>query len=223
MIQSVHVIGQGRAGRPIAARLRERGVSVTVGRSPQEAHLVLFCVPDTAIAAVAQSVPVGPWIAHVSGATPLRALDPHRRRFSLHPLQTFASGGGPEQLDGVWAARTVETDEARSAATDLAELLGVTPFSLADDDRALYHAAAVIASNFLVTLYRSAASLFEQVGAPPQGLVPLMRHTIEDGFELTGPIARGDWSTVDAHIAALHERAPELESLYRTLADATRQ
>ena len=103
----------------------------------------------------------------------------------------------------------------------LAETLGLRPFVLADDRRALYHAGAAIASNYLVTLYRAAAELLEQADAPPAALVPLMERTIENGFELTGPIARGDWTTVDAHLAAIAERAPELESMYRALAEAT--
>ena len=82
-------------------------------------------------------------------------------------------------------------------------------------------AGAAIASNYLVTLYRIAASLFEQVGAPPEALVPLMTRTIENGFDLTGPIARGDWQTVDAHVRAIHDEAPELEPMYRALADLT--
>jgi predicted short-subunit dehydrogenase-like oxidoreductase (DUF2520 family) len=72
-----------------------------------------------------------------------------------------------------------------------------------------------------VTLHRIASTLFEQVDAPPEALVPLMRRTIENGFELTGPISRGDWTTVEAHLRALGERRPELEGLYRTLAEAT--
>ena len=156
---------------------------------------MLLCVPDSAIAAVAASVAPGPWIAHVSGATPLAALEPHVRRFGVHPLQTFTRARGPEQLDGAYAAVTAETDEARALGFELARTLGLEPFELADEARPLYHAGAAIASNFLVTLYRSAAELFAAAGAPPAGLVPLMRRTIENGFELTGPIARGDWAT----------------------------
>ncbi|HEX5395616.1 MAG TPA: DUF2520 domain-containing protein, partial [Candidatus Limnocylindria bacterium] len=115
-----------------------------------------------------------------------------------------------------------ETDAAAAQADWLARTLGLRPFPLADADRALYHAGAAIASNFLVTLYRIAAGLLEQTGAPPEALIPLMQRTIDNGFQLTGPIARGDWSTVEAHLAALHERAPEIEPLDRALAEATR-
>ena len=103
----------------------------------------------------------------------------------------------------------------------LAETLGLTPFDLADDARALYHAGAVMASNFLVTLHRAAAQLAVAAGAPPEGLLPLMRRTMENDFELTGPIARGDRETIDRHVAAIREREPQLEPLYAALAEAT--
>ena len=106
-------------------------------------------------------------------------------------------------------------------ATWVAETLGLRPFALADADRVLYHAGAAIASNYLVTLYRSAARLLEIAGAPPEALVPLMRRTIDNGFQLTGPIARGDAATVAAHVDEIHERAPELEPMYRALAALT--
>jgi predicted short-subunit dehydrogenase-like oxidoreductase (DUF2520 family) len=217
MVDSVNVIGRGRVGTAMASRLLERDVDVC----DEGAELVLLCVPDRAIAEVARGVEPGPWVAHVSGATPLAALDPHERRFSLHPLQTFTLARGPEQLDGAWAAVTAESDHARALGWELAETLGLTPFDLADDARTLYHAGAAIASNYMVTLYRAASHLFEHAGAPPEALVPLMVRTIENGFELTGPISRGDWTVVDAHLAALHDEHPELEPMYRALAEVT--
>lgn len=223
MVDTVHIIGAGRAGSAIAARLRERDVRVIVGREPEpEADLVLLCVPDAAIGEVAAGVPVGPWVAHVSGATPLTALAPHERRFSVHPLQTLVRGRGPEQLDGAWAAVTAETPEAMAAAQDLADRLGLRAFELADADRAIYHAAAVIGGNYLVTLHRIATRLLGTAGVPPEAIVPLMQRTIENGFELTGPIARGDRATIEAHLAALEERAPDLVPVYTALAEATK-
>lgn len=223
MISTVRVVGTGRAGTAIAARLAERGLTVQAGREPlADTELVLLAVPDAAVAEVAQQVPVGPWLAHVSGATSLVALEPHARRFSVHPLQTLSRERGPEQLDGSWAAVTAETDEAREVARWLAETLGLRPFDLADADKPLYHAGAAMASNFLVTLHRAAARLLEESHAPPEALLPLMTRTIENGFVLTGPIARGDWSTVEAHLHALEDRAPDLVPLYRALAEATR-
>src|SRR5437867_2703789 len=131
MVESVNVIGRGRVGSALAARLEERGV----GLREDGAELLLLCVPDTAIRDVARGLTPGSWIAHVSGATALAALDPHERRFSLHPLQTFTRARGPEQLDGAWAAITAEIDEARELGFELARVLGLEPFELADADR----------------------------------------------------------------------------------------
>jgi predicted short-subunit dehydrogenase-like oxidoreductase (DUF2520 family) len=217
VLTRIHVIGSGRVGSAVAARLRERGFAVDA----DDPELVLLCVPDGAIASVATEVPVGPWLAHVSGATPLAALEPHERRFSVHPLQTFTRLRGAEQLDGAWAALTAETDDARAIGRWLAETLGLRPFDLADSARTLYHAGAVFGSNYIVTLQRAASLLFEAAGAPPEALEPLMRRTLENGFELTGPISRGDWATVAAHRAAIAESRPELDHLYETLAGAT--
>jgi len=223
MFEAIHVIGTGRAGGAIRARLLERGLRVSDGREPDPgAGLILICVPDAVIGEVAAGVPVGPWVAHVSGATHLDALDPHVRRFSTHPLQTLTRDRGPEQLDGAWGAISGESDDALDRARWLAETLGLSPFEVADADRTLYHAAAVIGGNFLVTLHRVATRLLEQAGAPPEAIVPLMARTIENGFDLTGPIARGDWTTVEAHLAALAEHDPALVPLYRALAEATR-
>ena len=217
MFESVNVIGRGRVGSAIAARLEERGVALR-----EDAELTLLCVPDTAIAEVARNLVPGQWVAHVSGATPISALKPHTRRFGMHPLQTFTRSRGPEQLDGAWAAVTGETGEALERGRQLAETLGLRSFDLDDHARPLYHAGAAIASNYLVTLHRAASRLFESAGAPAEALVPLMTRTIENGFDLTGPIARGDWNTVGAHLRAIHDEAPDLEPMYVALAEATR-
>lgn len=217
MFERIHVIGAGRVGSALSARLEERGLSVAAS-APE---LVLLCVPDRAIAAIASGLEPGPWVAHVSGATPLAALAPHTRRFGVHPLQTFVRWRGPEQLDGAWAAVSAESGEAAAAGTWLAETLGLRPFPLTDDRRAAYHAGAAMASNYLVTLRRAAGSLLETAGAPAEALDPLMMRTIENRFELTGPIQRGDWATIERHLDAIRSERPELEHLYRTLADAT--
>ena len=178
MVESVNVIGRGRVGSALAARLEERGVALR----EDAAELVLLCVPDTAIRDVAHSLTPGPWVAHVSGATALAALDPHERRFSMHPLQTFTRARGAEQLDGAWAAVTAETNAALELGFELARVLALEPFELAEAERPLYHAGAAVASNYLVTLHEAAASLVAAAGAPPEALEPLMRRTIENGF-----------------------------------------
>jgi len=218
MIDRIRIVGAGgRVGSAVSARLAERRVRL----DEHKPELVLLCVPDRAIAEVAQTIEPGPWVAHVSGATPLSALDPHERRFGMHPLQSFSKTRGPEQLDGAWAAVTAESGEARAVGYWLAETLGLRPFELDDAGRAAYHAGAAVASNYLVTLRAAAGSLLEAAGAPPEALGPLMRGVIENGFELTGPIARGDWGTVERHLAVIREERPELEELYLVLAEAT--
>ena len=219
MIESIDVIGaRGRVGRAVSARLAERGL----GPGAREPDVVLLCVPDRAIADVAAGLEPGPWVGHVSGGTPLAALAPHVRRFSLHPLQTFTHDRGPEQLDGAWAAVTGASEEALTVATSLAEVLGLHPIALADEHRALYHAGAAIASNYLVTLRRAAGELLAAADIPPESLDPLMRRVIENGFQLTGPLQRGDWETVERHRAAIAEQAPELLEAYDEHARLTR-
>jgi len=164
LVDTVTVVGAGgRAGSAISARLRERGLALL----EHDADLVLLCVPDRVIAEVAAAIPPGPWVAHVSGATPLAALDPHVKRFGVHPLQTLVKSRGPEQLDGAWAAVTAETDRARELGFWLARALGLEPFELDDSERTIYHTGAAMASSFLVTLHAAAADLFEAAGAPP--------------------------------------------------------
>jgi predicted short-subunit dehydrogenase-like oxidoreductase (DUF2520 family) len=218
MFHTVRLIGHGRLGAAIAERLVQRQHLLAPDNA---ADLVLLCVPDSAIAHSAAGIPVGPWVAHTSGATPLAALAPHEKRFSMHPLQTFTRARGAEQLDGAWAAVSGDTADAVARAAWLAKELGLRPFELSDERRALYHAGAAMASNYLVTLFRVAGRALERAGAPPEALVPLMRRTIDNGFELTGPIARGDWATVQAHVEALHRDLPEVEALYRALAELT--
>ena len=216
MFQSIRIVGRGRVGTAIAARLTQRGL-----RIDDNGDLVLLCVPDSAIEEVAGAIAAGPWLAHTSGATPLAALTPHVKRFGLHPLQTIVHGRGPEQLDGAWAAVTGENDDAVSRATWLAGELGLKPFRIDEERRALYHAGAAVASNYLVTLHRVASELVERAGAPSAALLPLMQRVIANGFELTGPIARGDWRTVEAHLDAIRHDVPELEALYLALARQT--
>lgn len=218
MIDSIRIVGAGgRVGSTVTARLAERGVALDA----DDPDLVVLCIPDRAIAEVAADLTPGPWVAHVSGATPLTALAPHVRRFGLHPLQSFSTRLGPEQLDGAWGAVTAETAEARAAGFWLAETLGLRPFELDDANRAAYHAGAAFASNYLVTIRDAGRSLLESAGAPAQALDPLIRGVMDTDFELTGPIARGDWETVERHLTVIREERPELEELYVVLAAAT--
>jgi predicted short-subunit dehydrogenase-like oxidoreductase (DUF2520 family) len=224
------VVGRGRLGSALAAALRAAGVPVDGplgrGATGAGAAVVLVCVPDAEIAAAAAAVRSGPddlLVGHCSGATTLAPLHPHEA-FSLHPLMTVTAAGA--DFAGVPAAIAGDTDRARDVARRLASALGMTPFTVADADRPAYHAAASMASNFLVTLEWAA----QRVGGLDRELLaPIVRATVENWVAhgpqaaLTGPIARGDEATVDRQRAAVAERAPDLAPLFDALAGATRR
>src|SRR5207244_13222391 len=120
------------------------------------------------------------------------------------------------------AAVSAETAEAGERGLELARLLGLKPFELDDEARPLYHAGAAIASNYLVTLHRVASELFRAAGAPPEALVPLMQRTIENGFELTGTIERGDWETGEVKGAHIGAQRPDVEPVDDVVVESTR-
>jgi len=224
-LKRVAVVGAGRLGTALVSALRSAGVRTDgpLGRGelPDPATtVVLLCVPDREIAHAAGAIPPGPLVGHCSGATTLEPLQGHRA-FSLHPLMTVPAGGTTE-FAGVACA--VAGDPV---AVDLALRLGMRPIRVADADRAAYHAAATIASNFLVTLEVAARTVGATAGLAREDLVPLVRATVENWARLgrdalTGPIVRGDTATVARHRQALAERAPELLPLSDTLAERTR-
>jgi predicted short-subunit dehydrogenase-like oxidoreductase (DUF2520 family) len=222
VFKSACVVGAGRVGKALAARLGERipTRSTTRELDVADVDLVVLCVPDDEIRSVAEAVPRGAWIAHTSGSTSVEELRGHESRFTLHPLQTFVQEGGPEQLDGAWAGISGESPEALEAARALAELLGLEAFELADDSRPLYHAAAMMASTFVVTLHDVAGELMTAAGGPPEALLPLTRRTVENGFQHTGPLVRGDTQTVkrdgDAIIALDQEHIVLFAALVKT-------
>ena len=195
------------------------------GTEGHTADAVLLCVPDAQIAAAAALITPGPLVGHCSGATPLAPLAPHEA-FSLHPLMTVTGEGA--QFAGAGAAIAGTTARATQLAAGLATALGMRPVMIADDDRAAYHAAASIASNFLMTIEAAAERMAVSAGADRELLLPLVRATIENwatlGPEraLTGPVARGDEATVARQRAAVADRAPDLLSMFDALADATR-
>ena len=167
----------------------------------------------------------GPLVGHCSGATGLEPLSPHEA-FSLHPLMTVTADGA--RFAGAGAAIAGASDRALVLARELAEALGLRAIEIDDEDRAAYHAAASIASNFLITLEAAAEQLAATAGADRDLLVPLVRATVENwarlGGEraLTGPVARGDAATVAVQRAAVAERTPELLELFDALVGATR-
>ena len=153
------IVGKGRLGTALSASLREAGHEVEgpVGRGEVPgADVVLLCVPDAEITTAAEAVAGrARLVGHTSGATPLAALRPAARAgahvFGFHPLQTFAGTEAPA-LRGIGCAIAGSTPDALETARTLAESLGMVPFVLLDHKRAAYHAAASVASNFLVTL-----------------------------------------------------------------------
>jgi predicted short-subunit dehydrogenase-like oxidoreductase (DUF2520 family) len=226
------IVGSGRLGRALAPALAAAGIAVDgpLGRGADGAgaDVVLLCVPDGEIAAAAAAVLPrhGLLVGHCSGATTLDMLAPHER-FSLHPLMSVPLDGA-SRLAGAAAAVAGSTEQARAVAVALAYRLGLTPVSVADEDRAAYHAAASIASNFLVTLEAAAERVAGTAGVDRAALVPLVRATLENwaalGSEraLTGPLVRGDEATVARQRDAIEQRAPELLPLFDALAEATR-
>ena len=221
------VVGAGRMGTVIAAGLRA-GAPLKRGEPiPADAGVVLLCVPDGQIAAAARTVPPGPVVGHCSGATGLEPLG-DREAFSLHPLMSAPTGSGPEVLGGAGCAVDGNTPNALQIATTLAHALHMRPAHVAPEDRVAYHAAAAMASNFLVALEAAAEQLARTANVTREQLAPLVLATARQWAEigpqraLTGPIVRKDEEVVARHRAAIQERTPELLPLWDALADQTR-
>jgi predicted short-subunit dehydrogenase-like oxidoreductase (DUF2520 family) len=227
----VAVVGRGRLGTALSTGFRQSGIDASEplprGADAAGFGAVLLCVPDAAIGSAAALVHPGALVGHCSGATSLELLAPHER-FSLHPLMTVTAEDGAERFAGAGAAIAGSTLRGLDFARTLAEALKMRPFELADSDRAAYHAAASIASNFLITLEAAAERLAAGAGAGREALAPLVRATVENWTRLgperalTGPVARGDELTVAAQRAAISERAPDLLPMFDALVDATR-
>jgi predicted short-subunit dehydrogenase-like oxidoreductase (DUF2520 family) len=223
------LVGRGRVGAALAGALRKAGYEVSgpLGRGANGlgSDAVLLCVPDGEIARAAAHVAPGPLVGHCSGATSLAELTPHEA-FSLHPLMTVTSEGA--DFAGAGAAIAGTTPRALELVTELAQALGMRPVEVAEDCRPAYHAAASIASNFLVTLEAAAERVATAAGVKREQLVPLVRATVENWARLgperalTGPVARGDEATVARQRAAVDEVAPDLVPLFDELVTATR-
>jgi predicted short-subunit dehydrogenase-like oxidoreductase (DUF2520 family) len=234
-------VGRGRLGTALSLALRDAGVDVTgpLGRdelaASTTADAVLLCVPDGEITSAAAALErcnpadVPLLVGHCSGATGLQ-VSPHES-FSLHPLMTVI---GDPQLDivrlrGAGAAIAGTSARALEMARTLAVAVGLRPIEIAAADRAVYHAAATLASNFLVALEGAAETLAAAAGLGRSELVPLVRATVENWAAvgarqaLTGPIARGDETTVARQRAAIAEAAPQLLELFDVLCGMTRE
>ncbi len=187
--------------------------------------VVLLAVSDDEIARAAAVIAPGPVVGHCAGSLGVEVLAPHEA-FAMHPLMTVAGDGARFACAG--AAIAGSTERALQVARVLANALHMRPVEIADRDRAAYHAAASIASNFLVTLEDAAEVMLRTAGAGREILVPLIRATIDNWASLgspaalTGPIVRGDEATVARQREAVLARAPELIALFDALCDRTR-
>ncbi|MEP7112495.1 MAG: Rossmann-like and DUF2520 domain-containing protein [Ilumatobacteraceae bacterium] len=219
------VVGDGRLGRALVGSLPWLEGPFRRGFTGADFDLVLLAVPDGEIVSAATAIRPGPMVGHCAGSLGLDVLAPHEA-FGLHPLMTVTRAGA--DFAGAGAAIAGSTPRALSAARAVANALGLQPVEIADNDRAAYHAAASIASNFLVTLEDAAEVMLRTVGADRSALVPLVRATLANWASLgatdalTGPIARGDEATVARQRAAIVERAPELALLFDALCERTR-
>src|SRR3954453_2272695 len=240
-LPAIAIVGAGRAGNALNRAARHAGLEVAIaGRADaaeacSRCQVAVLCVPDggneQAAELAAGHTPPLRFVGHVSGAMGLGALNAALQRgaktFGLHPLQTLPDG--ESEIRGAACAVAGSDQEALDLAFRLARALGMDPFAISDEQRAPYHAAAAMASNFLVALEESASSLLQAAGVDSarELLAPLVLRSAANWSErgraaLTGPIARGDEETVERHRAAIAATSPELLALYDEMAARTR-
>ena len=218
----------GRSQERIAATTKL--FAVTAGH----VDLRVIAVSDDAIEEVADriadlddQVPV----VHVSGAVSVAALDAVAVAGtpvgSFHPLQTMPDAvNGARQLPGAWIGITAP-EPLHSQLTDLAESIGCHAFTIADEDKPLYHAAAAASANFVLAALAVAEGLFEASGVRLDAARPLVDAIVENAFSLgpraalTGPIARGDVGTVATQLDAVRKVSPEIYRQFVSLAQTT--
>jgi predicted short-subunit dehydrogenase-like oxidoreductase (DUF2520 family) len=227
----------GTAGR--AARFLPGVPVVEPGQAASNAELVVIATPDSAIAEAARelaahdAVRSGQVVAHVSGSSGLGALKDAEGAgatpLALHPLQSFPSvETGIERLPGSGMAVTARDGETLAVGERLAVDAGCTPFRVSDDARPLYHAAGVLAANYLATTMILAERLFRAAGIedPVPLFAPLSRAVLENvvsmgsGAALTGPAARGEAETIERHLVAVAGAEPGAVGPYVALTRA---
>jgi predicted short-subunit dehydrogenase-like oxidoreductase (DUF2520 family) len=199
--------------------------------------LVFLAVPDDSLIAVAERVaeaggriPATVAFVHLSGAQQLNALEALGKRHpigSFHPLQSFPAPRPPDSLYGVVAAIDASSPALLRRLATLARALGARPKRVSDAERALYHAAAVFASNYVDVMLATAVRLLQLAGWSEKeaiaALLPLTEGTLTTVRKrgpvraLTGPVRRGDVNTVERHLAALMRKAPPVVDQYRML------
>ncbi|MDQ1437623.1 MAG: hypothetical protein QOK43_1252 [Acidimicrobiaceae bacterium] len=231
---ALRLIGPGRAGTSLAAALARVGWDVRepfLGRGADvhgAAHgtdALVIATPDAAIAELAAAVEPDPdtVVMHMAGSLGIDVLEPHPKRAGLHPLAALPdedTGAHRLSEEGVWYA--VEGDPMARAMVD--DLHGHA-IEVDADHRVLYHAAAVIASNHVVALLGQVERVAALAGVPLEAYDRLVRATVDNvaklgpAAALTGPVARGDWTTVERHIAALPEdERPAYQAMVREAA-----
>jgi predicted short-subunit dehydrogenase-like oxidoreductase (DUF2520 family) len=229
-LPALRVIGPGRAGRSLAAALAAAGWDVRtpmlgrgddVRQAARGVDALLIATPDAAVAEVAQQVEPDPHcvVLHMAGALTLDSLQPHPRRGSLHPLVAIPDVD-PDRLRGAWFATAGDPLAGRMAADLHGHAIDVP-----DANRVLYHAAAVVASNHLVALLGQVERIAALAGVPLEAYLDLARQTLDNvaalgpAKALTGPVKRGDWATVERHLAALPaDERPAYEAMVKEAA-----
>jgi predicted short-subunit dehydrogenase-like oxidoreductase (DUF2520 family) len=189
-------------GWPVASVL---GRGHDVSGAAHGVDVLVIATPDAAVAEVAAAVEPDPdtVVLHMAGSLGLDVLAAHPRRGSVHPLVAIPDVDG-QRLRGAWFAVAGDPMAGRMVAE-----LGGTAIDVPDDQRVLYHAAAVIASNHLVALLGQVERVAGAAGVPFAAYRALVEATVANVFDLgprgalTGPVKRGDWATVERHLAAL--------------------
>lgn len=223
------IVGGGRLGAALANALRASGAAVRGpygrGATGEAGSIVILCVPDREIAAAAALIKDGAIVGHTSASAELSLLAPHER-FMLHPLLSVV--GADASFRGAACAIDGSTTRALGVAHALSQRLGMRPRRIAPEQRALYHAAASAASNYLTAVEGMAEHLAALVGLDRSALLPLVQSAVDHWSTrgareaLTGPVARGDEETVAKQRAAVQASAPEYLALWDALVDATR-
>jgi len=235
--QKYQIIAVSSRSLASAEKLAGRISGCRVCETSQEvadiSQLVFITTPDDTISQVAAEIR---WhnmqnVIHCSGAHSTSILEPARHCGAntgcIHPLQTFASV--EQAIDNIPGSTfAIEAEEPLlSTLKDIATALEGNWVILKAEDKVLYHAAAVIACNYMVTLVKLATDLWQTFNVPPaqatKALMPLLQGTLSNidkvGLPncLTGPIARGDLGTIRKHVEALEKESSSLASAYKEL------
>ena len=217
----------------LASRLRSASASTSLNDVSTDPHWVFLCVSDDVLPEVADGLSEARFdskevlIAHTSGRHSIDVLRPLEREgvgvLGFHPLQTFPRRFDPGAFEGCYVG--IEgSDDILAPSSALADTLGMQVVRVASADKPAYHLAASLASNFLITLLSGVSTLAQMRSEPSnwtaEAFEPLMRRTLENAMTarpdevLTGPIARGDVSTVLAHLAEVERMGAGWKEIY---------